>query len=1608
MKVWRSVVVMCLLLLGFLALHAPASDRTWTGGGDGRDWFDKNNWSPSDSYPLAGENVSISSGASILLSNSTAVLGDFSITNAMLAFTNWTTALQASNVTVRNNGLLTVPSAFTNNQMSNRVYIICTNFTLDSGGKIDVISKGYGPSNGLSFHFGTGDGPGAGGGDGGGYGSGAGNGGRGGCSQNNGVAGGIVNGLVTAPASPGSGGGSYSGGTWGKGGAGGGAVWIEARSTATVNGTILANGTNGSSLAGSGSGGSVYLSCWTLAGSSGQIKANGANAGSSSGGGGGGRIAVVYTNVATDTRISFSTSPGTGWGDVQTNRLWFTYAAGMGTLYLSDASLLTSPLDARFTDVRVIIPNFTSWSFNNLTVSNAVLAIENTNTAFRLTVTNDLIIRDGAELTLCGAPIKKGVISFAGAVNAGITNPAVTVGANLTLNGGTLVLGGGPPGLAGPLQQSKTELDVGGSLLATNGGRLYVYGGLTNATQAHGARVSVTNAVIIAPSSWIVPISQPTNGGSAVFRIGSLSVAAAGGVSADGRGYCAKYGQGKGSQPNYGGGGGYGGAGGRGTDLTAYGGNPYGVSNAPAAPGSGGGGYSGDFYRGFGGGCIWIESSGAVNLNGVLTAAGENSGSYGGGSGGGIFVTCTDLTGSGGSMSAAGGVSTGGGGGGGGRISVAIGFSESERNQLLAGQEVAGASHVSQISGYTGQIAATNGTGYSNGIPGTAFFLTKSASLTIAGSPAAYGSPSPRGYGTHTDIPANSWVTNSVASPADEASGTRRACVGWVLTSSGTPVANGSGTQAVFQLTISSTLTWYWTNEYYLSVGSDVNGTASVEKTGWYTNGTVVTVSATPSDGYAFNQWSGDAPVDLKTNASMNLTMNQPRTVTATFSSMTGQEKLWTGVGSWQSGANWSPAGVPGLLDSAMIGAGTVTLSTAESVGSLIVSNGATLVFTNWTAKLTASGDVTIRSNALVTLPAAFTNNQMSNCVHFVCSNFTLLAGGRIDVTGKGFGPSNGPAFHYGVGDGPGGGTYDAGNGYGGGAGYGGRGGTASGAAGSSPYGTTALPTAPGSSGGSYLPGTWGRGGAGGGAVWIESAETTTVSGAIMANGTNGTGVAGGGSGGGVTISCRTFAGSGGAISANGGNGGESTTWGGGGGGGRIAIVCTNVVPDTWVSFATSPGTGWGEQQTNRLWWKYVAGMGTLYLSDRSLLSMTLDRFTDVRVVIPDFTAWNVDHLTVSNSVLALGDTNTAFRLTVTNDLVVRSGGELTLCGLPLKKGSVSIGGATGAGTTNPIISVGGNLTLDGGTIILGGGPREVAGQTQQSKPELSVLGNMILTNASQLHVYAGVTNAPGADGAAVLITGNVSIAASSWIHPACNPGNGGGVAFGMSNLSVAAGGGFNADGRGYSPGYGSGKGMNGTGAGYSSGAGYGGKGGDGSDANTYGGSAYGSSNAPVDPGSGCAPYAIGSSLSRGFGGGSIRIVAQDSVALNGLLTANGEDDVSVWGGGSGGGIFVTCETFGGLGTGALRVTGGNGKSGFPGSGGGGGGRIAVWYGVPNSRRAGILDGSDLRRVVIDTTNKTFLGTATAGYGTGWSNGSPGTVVFLTISRQKGTIFSIR
>ena len=184
-----------------------------------------------------------------------------------LTFTNWTTQLNATNVTIRSNGIFTLPSAFTTNGMSNRVYISsCTNLTIETNGSIIADGKGYSAEQG----------PGA-GSQASSFGSGAGHGGRGADMY---TPGGAIYGSTNAPLGPGSGGG------YGSGGSGGGSVRIEAAKV-TVNGTITANSGSVKTYRGAGgSGGAIFIICDTFSGSTnGVLRADGGGAGGVAGGG---------------------------------------------------------------------------------------------------------------------------------------------------------------------------------------------------------------------------------------------------------------------------------------------------------------------------------------------------------------------------------------------------------------------------------------------------------------------------------------------------------------------------------------------------------------------------------------------------------------------------------------------------------------------------------------------------------------------------------------------------------------------------------------------------------------------------------------------------------------------------------------------------------------------------------------------------------------------------------------------------------------------------------------------------------------------------------------------------------------------------------------------------------------------------------------------------------------------------------------------------------------------------------------------------------------------------------------------------------------------------
>ena len=283
--------------------------------------------------------------------------------------------------------------------------------------------------------------------------------------------------------------------------------------------------------------------------------------------------------------------------------------------------------------------------------------------------------------------------------------------------------------------------------------------------------------------------------------------------------------------------------------------------------------------------------------------------------------------------------------GGGGRIAIGINLPFSKRRQMHGGINPAGIVAYTNHGYYLGalQAAPGSGGGYSP-LPekGTIFFLTTNRILTIEGTPSRWGAPAPQGYGTVGYQGGTIWITNSVVTPANSTATQRWQCIGWQLrTLAGTPVSSGTSTQAIFQLTTNMVLTWRWTNEYYLSVVAGPNGTATVEKTGWYTNGVTVSgIGAGPDAGYMFSLWSGDVPQENDTDIPLSLLMNKARSIQANFASASGVDKLWTGNGYWENSARWSPSGMPGPNDRCYIGSGTAILAYSRYANKVVVSNG--------------------------------------------------------------------------------------------------------------------------------------------------------------------------------------------------------------------------------------------------------------------------------------------------------------------------------------------------------------------------------------------------------------------------------------------------------------------------------------------------------------------------------------------------------------------------------------------------------------------------------------------------------------------------------------------
>jgi hypothetical protein len=627
-----------------------------------------------------------------------------------------------------------------------------------------------------------------------------------------------------------------------------------------------------------------------------------------------------------------------------------------------------------------------------------------------------------------------------------------------------------------------------------------------------------------------------------------------------------------------------------------------------------------------------------------------------------------------------------------------------------------------------------------------------------------------------------------------------------------------------------------------------------------------------------------------------------------------GVTNSWTGTtGNWNDTNRWSLGHAPQNGEDVVItnsGAGVILSNATFALSSFSLSK--TLTFTNWDSILSAT-NITVLTGGIMKLPGPFTNAAGSNNIYVVCSNLTIQSGAVVDANGSGYRGGLGAVVN---GYGPGGGGARSGGG------HGGRGGNGNGGNTNDNFDA---PVLPGSGGALEQAGDPGAGGAGGGVIRVQATGRIDLNGIVRANGAspssgwNGTS---GGAGGSIWLVCGTLTASNGIVQAC---GGRDIATGGGGGGGCIAISYdTNaqaLLPKQDLRLSANFGIGgYGN-----------GGVGTLWVPDAHLLS---ESGTNFNFRLYGLAEWAPDHLTITNAWL--GIPGSSVRLAVTN--AMRLSGSSARLDLQ---------------TTNASM---GSLTVDNGILTLSG--------VSSSSPSLLCRGDLMLTNAARLYVYAALSNgtAPGY-GALVTVSNAMTVGVGATVYPYANTNDGSTVLFRGGSVTVMAGGFFNADLKGYpglvklAPGLGPGAG------GWKSGGGYGGKGG-----GSSGGNPYGSSNAPIDCGSSggaeSTSYGVG-----GYGGGSIRIDATGgTVRILGTLTATGGCYVaSMDGGGSGGGIYLICQTL--LGNGTMNASGGAGGAGS-GGGGGGGGRIA-----------------------LSCVNDGFTGIAITPGGGGYSAGQTGTVV---------------
>ena len=300
-----------------------------------------------------------------------------------------------------------------------------------------------------------------------------------------------------------------------------------------------------------------------------------------------------------------------------------------------------------------------------------------------------------------------------------------------------------------------------GQVLVDNGGQA---GASTSWTPTGTLDVTVTGgAVVVPPSSTsfgtlLVTSNAWISVSNQILTVtGNATVQSGGAIIADAAGNGSGRGNGTGrsvSTPSgyVGGGGAYGGYGAAGgappPNYLAYGGSPYGSLTTPTAFGSGGGSYVFSTPPGSAGGAaVRMNVTGALVVNGRVSANGGDAASQGagGGSGGSVWLTAGTLAGAG-TISANGGAGNGLGGGGSGGC-IALQYSQNLFSGVISAYGGggyawggAGTVYLKANNQLTGQVLLDNGGHVGTNTP---VAYSSPFDLTIRGGAVAFPGPTP-------------------------------------------------------------------------------------------------------------------------------------------------------------------------------------------------------------------------------------------------------------------------------------------------------------------------------------------------------------------------------------------------------------------------------------------------------------------------------------------------------------------------------------------------------------------------------------------------------------------------------------------------------------------------------------------------------------------------------------------------------------------------------------------------------------------------------------------------------------------------------------------------